>query len=196
MILVNYIEIIKLTSIIRERKKQYFANFCENNRINTKIIWQQINQILGGDRSTVNNLNLNSDKINQFFANLGPTIIANLPSPTFSHQKFVRSVNNTFYVTEVTANELMNVVYSQPNKTSSGFGGLSTKNLKLIFPYISCVLLKIVNKSFMSGIFPDILKIARVLPLYKEGSLNKMIKFRPISILSSISKIFERLYKV
>ena len=37
----------KLTSIIRERKKQYYANFCEKNRINTDIIWQQINQILG-----------------------------------------------------------------------------------------------------------------------------------------------------
>ena len=45
----------------------------------------------------------------------------------------------------------------------------------------------------MSGIFPDILKIARILPLHKGGSLDKMINFRPISILSSISKIFERL---
>ena len=64
----------KLTSIYRERKKQYFANFCEKNRINTTLIspiWQQINQILGQDRSTVNNLNLNSDKINQFLLILG-----------------------------------------------------------------------------------------------------------------------------
>ena len=87
----------------------------------------------------------------------------------------------------------MNVVNSLLNKTSSGFDGLSTKNLKFIFPYISCVLLKIINKSLMSGVFPDILKIARVLPLHKGGSLDKMINFRPISILSSISKIFERL---
>ena len=87
----------------------------------------------------------------------------------------------------------MNVVKSLPNKTSRGFDGLSTKNLKLIFPYISCVLSKIINKYFMSGVFPDILKIARVLPLHKGGSLDKVINFRPISILSSISKIFERL---
>ena len=83
--------------------------------------------------------------------------IANLPSPTFSHKKFVRSINKTFYVTVVTANELMNVVNSLPNKTSSGFDSLSSKNLKLIFPYISCVLLKIINKSFMSGDFPELL---------------------------------------
>ena len=94
-------------------------NFVQKNRINTKIIWQQINQILGRDRSTENNLKLNPDKINQCFANLGPTIIANLPPPIFSHKKFVRSINNT----EVTTNELMNVVNSLPNKTSSGFDG-------------------------------------------------------------------------
>ena len=129
----------------------------------------------------------------QFFANLGPATVANLPSPTFSHTKFVRSINNTLYATEVAVNELMNVVNSLPNKTSSGFDGLSTKNLKLIFPYIPCVLLQIINKSFMSGVFPDILKIARVLPLHKGGSLDKIINFRPISILSSISKIFEHL---
>ena len=87
----------------------------------------------------------------------------------------------------------MNVINSLPNKTSSGFDGLSNKNLKLLFPYISCVLLKITNKFFMSGVFPDVLKIARVLPLHKGGSFDKMINFRPISILSSISKIFERL---
>ena len=87
----------------------------------------------------------------------------------------------------------MNVANSLPNKTSSGFDGLSNKNLKLIFPYISCVLLKIINKSFMFRVFPHILNIARLLPLYKGSSLDKMINFRPISILSSISKIFERL---
>ena len=92
---------------------------CEQNRINTKIIWQQINQVLDRYRSTVNNLNLNPDKINQFFANLGLTTIANLPLPTFSHTKFVRSIINSFYVTEITVNDLMNVVNSLPNKTSS-----------------------------------------------------------------------------
>ena len=87
----------------------------------------------------------------------------------------------------------MNIVNSLPNKTSSGFDGLYTKNLKIIFPYISCVLLKIINKSFLSGVFPDILKIACILPLHKGSSLDKMINFHPISILSSISKIFQRL---
>ena len=64
--------------------------------------------------------------------------------------------------------------------------------LKLIFPFISTVLLKIVNKSFTSGIFPDTLKIARVIPLHKGDDLSDLLNFRPISLLSCLSKVFER----
>ena len=45
----------------------------------------------------------------------------------------------------------------------------------------------------MSGVYPDILKIARVLPLHKGNSHGKIFNFRPIYYLSSVSKIFERL---
>ena len=48
------------------------------------------------------------------------------------------------------------MVSSLASKSSSGFDGLSVKHLKFIFSFISTVLLKIVNKSFVSGIFPDI----------------------------------------
>ena len=54
-------------------------------------------------------------------------------------------------------------------------------------------LLQIINKSFLYGVFYNIFKIACLLPFHKGGSIDKMINFRPISILSSISKIFVRL---
>ena len=43
-----------------------------------------------------------------------------------------------------------------------------------------------------NGIFPDILKIARVIPWHKGGDLSDLINFRPIFLLSSLSKVFER----
>ena len=53
--------------------------------------------------------------------------------------------------------------------------------------------MQIINKSFSLGIFPDVLKIARVVPIFKVGSTSELINYRPISILPSLSKIFERL---
>ena len=50
----------------------------------------------------------------------------------------------------------------------------------------------IVNKSLSEGIFPDLLKYATVHPIYKKGDKTKCANYRPISILSNISKILER----
>jgi hypothetical protein len=152
-----------------------------------------LGRILGRGCSTATFEKLDVNAINCFFTNLGPETVKSIPQSASSHMKFVLPVANTFFSFEVTHNELFNVVTSLPSKTSSGFDKLSTRNLKLIFPYISDTVLKIVNKSFRTGIFPDILKIARVIPIHKGGSKDKLINYRPISVLSSFSKIIERL---
>ena len=43
-----------------------------------------------------------------------------------------------------------------------------------------------------SGIFPDSLKIAKIIPLYKKGNINSITNYRPISLLPTLSKVFER----
>ena len=62
-------------------------------------------------------------------------------------------------MSEVSAVELKKVVNTFLSKTSSSFDGLSMKILKLIFPHIATVLLAIINKSFRSGNFPNMLKV-------------------------------------
>jgi hypothetical protein len=51
----------------------------------------------------------------------------------------------------------------------------------------------IINRSLSSGIVPGKLKIAKVVPIYKSGSLNKFSNYRPISVLPFFSNIFERI---
>jgi hypothetical protein len=50
-------------------------------------------------------------------------------------------------------------------------------------------------KSLENGVFPDVLKISRVIPIYKKGDPKSMENYRPISILSVLSKIIETIVK-
>ena len=71
--------------------------------------------------------------------------------------------------------------------------GPGPDRVKLLCEYISIPLCEIINESFVSGIFPDPLKLAKVIPLYKKQSPDDPSNYRPISLLSIFSKIIEKL---
>ena len=66
--------------------------------------------------------------------------------------------------------------------------------VKTIIPHVATQLAHICNTSLMDGIIPDRMKIARVIPLFKNGDLKEFPKYRPVSILPRFSKILEKLF--
>ena len=78
------------------------------------------------------------------------------------------------------------------NKTSSGHDGISNKLLKLIQDKVSKPLTLIINQMLTTGIFPDAFKKSKIVPIFKKGDSSLLTNYRPISILPTISKIFER----
>ena len=77
-------------------------------------------------------------------------------------------------------------------KSSPGLDDLSTKLLKLIKDTLIPILCIIINQSLSNGILPEKLKLAKVKPLHKKGDSSQFSNYRPISLLPSISKIFEK----
>ena len=84
------------------------------------------------------------------------------------------------------------IVKNLASKNSSGHDGISACFLKRILETVTLPLTHIINQSLCTGIFPDRLKIAKVVPLFKKGDQHILDNHRPISLLPVVSKVFEK----
>jgi hypothetical protein len=89
--------------------------------------------------------------------------------------------------------EIEKIINSLKIKVCSGYDEVSRKILKISAPFISSPLSYICNKSMLSGTYPSKLKYAMVKPLLKKGDKENVANYRPISLLTSFSEVFERI---
>ena len=95
-------------------------------------------------------------------------------------------------IAHISEQEVLNIINGFQNK-GSGPASIPLDMLKLVADIIVVPRCYIINLSFSTGIFPDALKIAKVIPLHKGGSTQEVNNFRPISLLSIFDKILEKL---
>ena len=95
------------------------------------------------------------------------------------------------FLRPVNSNEVHDVIKSFKNKSTLD-SKISALKVASECNTFTDVLAMMINNSFEFGIFPEPLKTARVVPIYKEGSKTEVSNYRPISLLSSFSKIYEK----
>jgi len=132
-------------------------------------------------------------KFNDFFTNIGSNLAKSIPHSVrdiYSYLKGPPCNSFTFFPTD--ADEIVKVTSSLQNKCSAGYDEIPVHLMKLSIQYVAEPISKILNSSLLMGIFPDTLKIAKVCPVFKDGEPNHFTNYRPISVLPSFSKIFEK----
>ena len=93
----------------------------------------------------------------------------------------------------ITEESVLHIIDSLKPITSTGVDGISNKLLKFVKCGIAKPLTITINQMLSVGIFPDLLKISKVIPLYKKDDPVNFSYYRPIPLLlPSISKIFEK----
>ncbi|XP_060846100.1 uncharacterized protein LOC132925747 [Rhopalosiphum padi] len=138
-----------------------------------------------------------SNHLNMFFSTIGQNL-ANKIDKCFDEVSDERTpvINfNNFFSVKIHSMEIMNIINHFKDDVACGFDKINVKILKNLAPYIINPLTHIFNLSLRLGIFPDKLKVAIIKPLHKGGDKENMNNYRPISMLSSFSKIFEKIIK-
>jgi len=97
------------------------------------------------------------------------------------------------FISPVTEIEMERVIESLKNSSSAGFDEIHMSLVKECLGYFIKPLVHIYNVSFQTGIFPDMMKLAKIKPLFKKGDRRNIQNYRPIFILSAFSKILEKL---
>ena len=196
-----------LSTLLKKSRTNYYNQYFEANMNNIKNTWKGIKSILtikntssdfpkclSSNGSTFTNQVEISDVFNNCFASIAEKTKVNI---NYSHKHFsdfLKDKNqNSFFLSPTNKYEIQNVISSVNSNKSVGPKSIPTRILKLLKNDISTQLADIFNISFSPGVFPTILKVDKVIPVHKKDSKLDFSYYRPISLLSNIGKILERL---
>jgi len=208
-----------LSTVINEAKKLTYNNKIKKSPIPNKATWDIVKMETGKTNNTMNDI---IDKLqigdklvndytkiaeifNQHFTSIAKANTANNNHNTSSASNryiitpthfLLQSFNCTFpnfKLMRLSTKDIRNIIKSLNTKFSHGYDKIPTKLLKLSLPFILSPLTHICNKSLSLGIFPDLLKYSEIKPLFKKGDKHNISNYRPISILTSFSKVLEKL---
>ena len=191
-------------------KDKYFKKYFETHKDNSKKQWQMINNLLNRKVKSREHIKLKNldgtisssssdvaSKFNEYFSNIASNIKTQIRTREVfdpgGFQEFLHSPSqNSVYIKPTVPTEVHSVIKSFKNKATldTKIGPLKLANSSYNF---TSALSKVINSSFNQGVFPSALKLARVVPIHKDGKKTDVSNYRPISLLSSFSKIYEKL---
>ena len=190
-------------------KKKYYLNLFAQSKNNVQKTWKNI-KILQNKTARQNSTlprNLYSEgnapvsdpkdaanKLNEHFVHKGPKLSSKIKTSHLSFKKYLgkRNPQNMVFF-KIKKSQVFSLLSELKLGKAPGHDGISAQILKWCIPYVAEILTKIFNKCVDEGVYPDILKIARVTALPKSGDDSDADNFRPISILPQINKVFEKL---
>jgi hypothetical protein len=204
-----------LSKVIKTAKMFHYNNQITHSTNKIKATWNIIKNETGGNnikQDTVNvyntdkeyNKSVNAEVLNKYFLTIAESIsckTAGNNKQIINHIKhllsYLSQIFNFPFTSIVFHNtstvEIEKIIHTFPWKNSCGYDEISMKVLKISAPFISSPLCHIINLSLNSGVFPPRLKHSIITPLHKKGDKNNVTNYRPTSLLTSFSKIFEKI---
>jgi hypothetical protein len=198
-----------LINLVSETKENFYSTELDNVRGDSRKEWEIVNSLLNRNKSKddIDCIETKNDKL------VDQEKIATVFNEKFTDNSFIShtfnsswsttgidliddlTLQNSCYFEPISSYELFNIISSLDNSKSLSHLGNSAFIVKKISLNIVDIFSYICNLCFEKGIFPEALKTAKVIPKYKKGNRKIIDNYRPISILDTFSKIFEKAIK-
>ena len=192
-------------NIIKQAKTQYYEDLIKEHKNDPANIWKIFREFqkpnskckhiqIVKDDKVISDPESVAEEFSTHFSNATSTYYFN-PDTAINNEttsNTIHSSDGAFHIPPIDNMKVLQIIQTLNSKKATGFDGISAKLLKIAAPVIGNYITKICNKSIQSGIFPETWKHAKIQPIHKKGPKDKVENYRPISILSIVSKILER----
>ena len=190
---------------IRTAKRLYYEHKIDNCS-DPKSSWKILLESTGKNNSkkvNIDCLNINgsscyepsdiANHFNTYFASIADSTVRKMPATTRVHSDFpYKPVSSNFEFNRVDSSTISKIILDLQSKNSVDINGVSTKLLKCCASLLIKPLTHLINISLSQGIFPCELSTSRTVPIFKQGCRNDIANYRPISLLPTLSKVYEK----
>ena len=195
---------------IRLAKETYYQNHFKQCVGDCRKTWRIINELTSRkcEKKSVDSLKLNgisitnpidlSNEFNNHFSTIGSKLAREIsPSPEEDNNylKYLSGsdTDKSFQLSTVTIAQVCSALNNVDVSKATGLDKISARLIRECSDIICVPICHIFNQSINQGIFPEDWKCARVTPLFKDGKRDDLNNYRPISVISIVAKVFERI---
>ena len=195
----------KLEELIRIAKSDYYDIILEEAGGDTRRLWGVLNELIDRkqcrhnmpnrfiiDGKSVRDKKNIAQAFNSYFCSIGTEMADALPDVPGYEKYLEKSAWRSFELHEVTEESVSNIMKGQQPKLSCGIDTINNKVVKTCSEELAKPMTIVINKSIRESKVPSLHKKARIIPLYKKGAANECGNYRPVSLLSALSKILEK----
>ena len=177
----------------RRAQEQYYRQKALDFKKNTRKLWQLINNVIQKrsyagsiipyitvDGIQISNPSDIANNFGKFYSTLGENLAQNIPRSKVSVNDYLAKIPQNLHsmvLFPTSHREVDKLIASLPSKTSSGHDDISNILLKSLQTSLSYPLTIIMNQSLETGVFPDRMKLAEVIPLYKNKAMDHLVNY-------------------
>ena len=183
-------------AIISRKKKNFFFNKIIECGKNTTKIWKMLNLLVKTKaektKSKIESDKLSAEDFNNHFITEPQRIIDEEYEANYQEINLIEESEEKYPVPHINEEQLIAIINNCQTNKASGTDSIPMKFVKIFKFSLVIHLVNIINKSIDTSKFPAIWKIAKVIPVFKSGKHDDINNYRPISLLSILSKFFEK----